>query len=216
MEVNIEKLVAFIEYAYEGLTKYPFQAFIDDKESKVATGTSYWEFNSDSTIYENLVASVSRCELEKRALCFYMNGSKNKDKIEKVRFHFVDIDSGGGTKEEQLERIMNAPLELTIIYRCWEGYKLLYQFTDASWDNTTQQALNESNYIFEKIQYQLIGYFKGDDSKRQVNNCFRLPYVNNYNEWSSDKKVYQEEMVHWKPNNVYTQRELGCAMELVG
>ena len=40
MQVYIEKLVEFIEYAYEGLIEYPFQAFVDDKGSN-ASGNSY-------------------------------------------------------------------------------------------------------------------------------------------------------------------------------
>lgn len=212
MEVNIKGLIEFIEYVYEGLTIYPFQAYIDDKESKdVISGTSYWDSLNKLNVYDGLPAFVNRCELEKRALCFYMNGSIDKYNIEKIRFHFVDIDSGGGSKEEQFERIMNAPLKPTVVYKGRAGYKVLYQVTDAYWDNTTEQALNDSVYVFEKIQFQLIGYLKGDRTKRQVNNCFRLPYTNNYKEWSSNGKVYQEEIVYWEPNNVYTQQQLADA-----
>lgn len=232
MEVNIEKLAAFIEYAYEGLTEYPFQAFIDDKESKAFINrnnyqeilntevsyweldkikSSYWDFLDISNFRAALPVYVNRCELEKRAFCFYMNGSISVVDIKKIRFHFIDIDSDGGSKEEQLKRIMNAPLMPTVIYEGRAGYKVLYEVKDAHWDTSTEQALNESIYIFEKIQLQLIGYLKGDKSKRQVNNCFRLPCVNNYKEWSSNEKVYQEEIFHWDPKIVYTQQEIADA-----
>ncbi|NOG28991.1 hypothetical protein [Lysinibacillus fusiformis] len=212
MEVNIEKLAAFIEYVYEGLTVYPFQAFIDDKGSKDSnSGTSYWDSLNKLNVYEGLPAFVNRCELEKRALCFYMNGSMYKQGIKKIRFHFVDIDSDGGSKEEQLERIINAPLKPTVVYEGRAGYKLLYEVIDAYWDNTTQQALNDSTYVFEKIQFQLIGYFQADRRRRKPNDCFRLPYVNNYKEWSSNGKVYQEKILDWDRKNVYTQQQLADA-----
>ncbi|MED3797410.1 hypothetical protein P4604_08520 [Lysinibacillus capsici] len=212
MKVNIEKLAAFIEYVYEGLTVYPFQAYIDDKGSKdSSSGTSYWDSLNKLNVYEGLPAFVNRCELEKRALCFYMNGSMYKQGIKKIRFHFVDIDSDGGSKEEQLERIMNAPLKPTVVYEGRAGYKVLYEVIDAYWDNTTEQALNDSTYVFEKIQFQLIGYFQADRRRRKPNDCFRLPYVNNYKEWSSNGKVYQEKILDWDRKNVYTQQQLADA-----
>lgn len=231
-QVDIEKLASFIEYAYEGLNEYPFQAFIDDKGSEAFINRTnyqevldtkvsywdlskiswnYWDYLNPSNLRDGLPVYIKRCELEKRAFCFYMNGSMYLDKIKKIRFHFVDIDSGGGTKEEQLERIMNAPLKPTIIYEGRAGYKLLYEVKDAYWDTSTQQTFDKSKYIFEKIQLQLISYFKGDSSKFQANNCFRLPYVNNYKEWSSDGKVYQEKIIYWEPSNVYTQQQLADA-----
>lgn len=232
MPVNIEKLAKFIEYAYEGLTKYPFQAYIDDAGSEafinrgnyqelLDTEVGYWDLNriqssywnglNPSNLRDGLPVYIKRCELEKRAFCFYMNGSIYLDKIKKIRFHFVDIDSGGGTKEEQLERIMNAPLKPTIIYEGRAGYKLLYEVKDAYWDTSTEQTMAESTYIFERIQFQLIGYFKADCRRRKPNDCFRMPYANNYKEWSTNGKVYQEKIFDWEPSNIYTQQQLAEA-----
>ncbi|OCS87158.1 hypothetical protein [Caryophanon tenue] len=209
MQVDVESLVKFIGYAYEGLSEYPFQAFVDDEDSK-AKGNSYWETNR-SNLAKALPVFIERCDLDKRSLCFYTNGSKKVRNIERIRFHFIDIDSDGRSKQEQLECIMNAPLKPTIIYEGRAGYKALYQLTDAHWDATTEQTLDESIYIFEKIQFQLIGYFKADRSRRKPNDCFRLPFTNNYKEWSSNGKVYQEKIIYENYNNVYTQQQLAEA-----
>ncbi|MGE7021332.1 hypothetical protein [Solibacillus cecembensis] len=213
MEVNVEKVIGFLEYVYEGMDVYPFQAFTDDEVYKKNNkGTTFWEIDSfNESLEDKLCSYLDRCHLEKRSLCFYMNGAKELIYIDWIRFHFVDIDAGGGTKEEQLKRIMDAPLKPTIVYEGRSGYKVLYEVKEAYWDNSTQEALNESTYIFEKIQFQLIGYFKGDRSKRQPHNCFRLPFTNNYKEFSSNGKVYQERIVYSKPDNVYTQQELSDA-----
>ncbi|MCE4045155.1 hypothetical protein LXM56_13530 [Lysinibacillus fusiformis] len=213
MNVEIDKLIKFLGYVYEGMDIYPFQAFTDDKEYKDKNkGTTFWDINKlRGNLKDKLCSFLKRCDLEKRALCFYMNGAKDLIDVKYIRFHFVDIDAGGGTKEEQLERIMNAPLKPTFVYEGRSGYKALYAVKEAHWDNSTQAALNESKYIFEKIQFQLIGYFKGDRSKRHPNDCFRLPYTNNYKEFSSDGKVYQERIVYRELGNVYTQQELSEA-----
>lgn len=210
-KVDVEKLASFIEYAYEGLKVYPIQSFFDINKDKNKKYKSYWDSLNRENIRKELPKFINLCEVEKRSLCFYPNGSKNEADIEKILSHFVDIDSGGGTKEEQFERIMNAPLKPTLVYKGRAGYKVLYKVIDAYWDNTTEQTLRESVYIFEKIQFQLIGYFKADRNRRKPNDCLRLPYVNNYKEWNDRGKVYQEEIVYWEPNNVYTQQQLADA-----
>lgn len=211
MQVNVEELANFMEYAYEGLSVYPVQSFFDIKKDKNERYKSYWDSLHCDNIRKELPHFINLCQAEKRSLCFYLNGAKNVDQIQRIRFHFVDIDSDGRSKKEQLECIMNAPLKPTIIYEGRAGYKVLYQVTDAHWDTTTEQALNESIYIFEKIQFQLIGYFQADIARRKPNDCFRLPYVNNYKEWSSEGKIYQEKIIYADYENVYTQQQLAVA-----
>lgn len=115
MQVNIENLAEFIEYAYEGLTEYPIQAFFDIEQDKKSKYQSYWDSLNHMNLYKELPKFIDLCEVGKRALCFYLNGAKNVMNIKRIRFHFVDIDSGGGTKEEQLKRIMSAPLKPTVV-----------------------------------------------------------------------------------------------------
>lgn len=219
--VEIEKLIEIMEY----LTKYqqrgiPVMSYIDDKqmpeEEKVKFKTRPYHVIDSNNLTAEVQKHLEWCEKERRSFCFYMNGAMLRRDIEQIRFHFVDIDEkDGGTKEEQFERIKNAPIQPTLIYRGRAGYKLLYEVKEAIWDRSTDEKVQESADYFEGIQEQLIDYFKGDTSKAYPYACFRLPFTNNYKEFTEKGLVYQEEVILWEPSNIYTQEQLSMAFPKV-
>lgn len=215
--VNIEKLIEIMKY----LTKYqkngiPIQSYIDDKqmpkEERAKLKASLTPVLNANNLEVELPPLISQCDQERRSLCFYMSGARDKKKIEHIPFHFVDIDDEkGGTKEEQFERILNAPLPPTLVWRGRSGHKLLYAVTDVVWDNSNLEQINKSVNHFKHIQEQLIAYFKGDNARKSPNDCFRLPFTNNYKDYSEKGVVYQEEIIFWEQNNIYTQEQLSNA-----
>lgn len=219
--VNIEKLIEIMEY----LTKYqhrgiPVLSYNDDKKMSKAEKEKF-STRPDHVIDPNnlkdeVQSYLEWCTKERRSFCFYMNGAMQRNEIERIRFHFVDIDEkDGGTKEEQYERIKNAPIQPTLIYRGRAGYKLLYEVKEAIWDSSTHEKEQESADYFEGIQEQLIDYFKGDTSKAYPHACFRLPFTNNYKEYTEKGMVYQEEIIFFEPSNIYTQEQLSMAFPRV-
>ncbi|WP_342598121.1 hypothetical protein MHB48_10930 [Psychrobacillus sp. FSL H8-0483] len=214
----MKQLLNLIDYLKCGKETFPTQSYIDDQqmpadEKKKLTGITYVELNF-ANIANDLAFALERCEKEKRSLCFYMNGAKNKKDIKRIRFFSVDVDEKGGTKEEQYERIKSAPLQPTLVWRGRAGHKLLYEVEEAEWDISTNEKLEQSVIQFKNVQQQLIEFFNGDERKVSPNDCFRLPLTNNYKEYTEKGIVYREEIVLWEPSNVYTQKQLSEAFPL--
>lgn len=213
--MKIEQLLEVVEYFMGEEETFPIQSYIDDKhmpdDEKAKFAPSIYRVLNINSIKNEFASLLVQCAKERRSLCFYMNGAKRKANIKQIRFHFVDIDDAGGTKEEQFERIKSAPLQPTFIYRGRAGHKLLYAVVEAAWNTSTDEKLEESVIKFKNVQQQLIEFFKGDPKRCAPNDCFRLPCTTNYKEYTENGKVYEEEIILWKSNNVYTQDQLSNA-----
>lgn len=204
----MKTLEDFIYYISKGKQQLTVLSFLDDKQ---ATKEDKRKGQTNNISNINLLKLESEvCHLldmaenKKRSLCFYPNGSKNREEINEIRFHFVDIDEGD--KEEVFERIMSAPLRPTLVYRGRAGYKILYEVKDAVWDKSSEETLEQSVVHFKNIQQQLIEYFKGDGALTSPSYALRMPFTKNYKYWR--EKVYEEEVVLCNTENVYSQQEL--------
>ena len=211
----MEKLLEVVEYLMGEEETFPIQSYIDDKhmsdDEKTKLVPTIYRVLNINNIKNEFASLLIQCAKERRSLCFYMNGAKRRAGIKRIRFHFVDIDDDGGTKEEQFERIKSAPLQPTLICRGRAGHKLLYAVVEAAWDTSTDEKLERSVIRFKNVQQQLIEFFKGDPRRCAPNDCFRLPWTINYKEYTENGKVYEEEIIQWERNNVYTQDQLSNA-----
>jgi len=194
-----------ILYFHEEGQPFYVLSYNDDKAVKLQYNNSIQTLDMN-----NLDADLSRLltmvESQKRSLCFYPNGSKKVENIQNIRWHFVDIDSDGGNKDEQWERILSAPLPPTLVYRGRAGHKVLYEVSNAFWDSSSQEAIEVSKDRYKNINEQLVSFFKADPAVNTPQYPLRLPFTNNYKYWR--EQVVTEEVVLFKPENVYTQEEL--------
>ncbi|KGR75842.1 hypothetical protein [Ureibacillus sinduriensis] len=211
----MKQLLDVIDYLMGESDEFPIQSYIDDKEmppeEKAKLPSSLKPVLKRGNIRNELSDFLKLCEKQRRSCCFYMNGAMSRKNIKRIRFFFVDIDSEGGTKEEQIKRILSAPLQPTLVYRGRAGHKLLYEVKEAFWDVSSDEKLEKSVIRFKNVQQQLIEFFGGDPRRSSPNDCFRLPLTNNYKDYSEKGEVSKEEIVLWNRDNVYTQEELAKA-----
>ncbi|MCP8969000.1 hypothetical protein [Ectobacillus ponti] len=153
-----------------------------------------------------LTRLLTMTENQKRSLCFYPNGSARVNDITEIRWHFVDIDEGGGSKDEQWERVLSAPLRPTLVYRGRAGHKVFYRVTDAYWD---LNAFQQSKSHYKNVNQQLVDFFHADQAVNTPQYALRLPFTNNYKHWK--EQVFTEEVILFEPENVYTQEEIAQA-----
>ncbi|WP_047155037.1 hypothetical protein [Aneurinibacillus tyrosinisolvens] len=210
-EIKMENLQDAIKYFGEGKQHFPLFFLEDDK--KIAKP---WNLRAD-LIMEQLPYEVSELlnvmEYKKAGVFFYPNGNTQDKHTTHIEWHYIDIDAeNGGTKEEQWERIQNAPLQPTMVYRGRAGHKLLYRVIDAYWDTSSSESIEKSIAHYKNIQQQLIEYFRADAAVINPAHAFRLPFVNNYKYWG--EKVYIEELISFNPQNVYSQQQLREAFPL--
>ncbi|MED4400059.1 hypothetical protein ABET41_10865 [Metabacillus fastidiosus] len=213
--MNLSSLKEFIEYINEGKPEFETLSYLDDKnasdEEKArdeAIGGRKGNIRM-SNIDADIAAHLRKAEQWKRSVCCYPNGHARIEDIEKIKWHFIDIDEKGGTKEEQFERIMSASLEPTLVCRGRAGHKVWYAIKDALWDKSSSKAMKESELHFKNIQQQLIEYFKADERLITPHYALRLPFTKNYKYWRED--IVEETIIFFNPDNVYSQKELSEA-----
>lgn len=200
-KITMNNLAEAVRYFGEGWDELPTIALKDGESNKEVIQATVMMSDVDNEI----AFLMENMEKEKRGYCFYPNGATRDQWVREIRFHFIDIDHGD--KEEQLKRIKEAPLTPTLVYQGRAGYKVFYRVTEANWDTTSSQSLQESIAFFKNIEQQLVEYFGGDGNVINPANALRLPYVNNYKEWRQGK-IYTEEVVSFDANNKYTQQEI--------
>lgn len=208
-EINLESLKEFILWAAEGMD-HTYILFLDDCNSFPYGFTSRHEIDMDD-LDSQVELLLEAMDYFHAGLCFYPNGALLDKEVTKIKFHLIDIDKG--TKEEQLERIALAPIPPTVVYEGRAGHKLLYQISEAFWNNSNSVTIQQSIEHFKNVQNQLITFFNGDTAVCNPANAFRLPFVNNYKNWP--KEVYTERIIEFNPENIYTQKEIRDAFPSV-
>lgn len=208
-QTNIKCLEDAVRYFGEEWSDLPIIALSDSPLSSQGAQGTIIMTEVDSVIPELL----NLMENGKLGICFYPNGAAHNHLIQEVRWHFVDIDEGD--KGIQMERIKEAPLAPTMVYKGRKGHKLLYRIKDGKWDKSSPDLLENSIVYFKNIQQQLIEYFEGDKSVINPSRALRMPFVNNYKEFHLGK-VYEEELISFNPQYVYTQEEIMNAFPQVG
>lgn len=95
----MNNLIEVIRFFSEGKTKFPVLSYIDDKKAtkeELAKFKNYFQILDLSKLEVEVPKLLAEVEKYKSSLCFYPNGAKNKEEIEKISWHFVDIDESGG------------------------------------------------------------------------------------------------------------------------
>lgn len=203
----LKSIKEVISYLSKGCVDFPLLFLKDDKSVKDK------EPKIDSIDLNDLEGQVEIIttlnEEYGMGVFFYPNGSTRDREIKGVSWHFVDIDDG--TKESQFERIQNAPLTPTLVYRGRAGHKLLYRVTEAYWNYSSDQSLKESIVHFKNVQQQLIDYFDGDSSVINPAHALRLPFTKNF---KNPNEVFEEVIISFNPDCIYSQKQLRDAFPI--
>jgi hypothetical protein len=188
--IKMENFEDFVAYMGAGKAWLPIFMIEEDKQKKEG---DKWRLSGQcidmSKLTDETQRALSLMEQHKAAIFIYPNGATSDRYVESIQWHFVDIDKGdkGSKKRDMWQRIKEAPLPPTFIYRGRAGYKLLYRVTEALWDASTEESLKQSTAFFKNVQQQLIDFFGGDNAVNSPSNPLRPPFVNNFKEWSSGK-----------------------------
>ena len=121
---------------------------------------------------------------------FVVNGDGHKDeKIKHVRAHFMEMDDY--SFEEQARKIFSFPLEPSIIVKTRKSLHVYWIIKDGSIKR------------FQAIQKCLASYFDGDRVICNESRVMRVPYF-----FHNKQEPVMVEIVHFKPENVYSQDDL--------
>ena len=124
------------------------------------------------------------------------NGARKADNLVKINYWLADIDDG--TKQEQLERIVNLPIKPTIIIETKKGYHCYWKAKEATIDR------------YRDIECGLIERLKADKACKDV--CRLLRYPNFYH-MKDPKNPYLIKIVE-KNEKEFTESQMLFAYEL--
>jgi len=166
-----------------------FQTFDDAKQGRGSLVKS----KPSSSITE---ADLQELNLKGAGVFMCPNGvegtARTEANVKKLEYAFVDMDKDAGTKEEQMVKIKNAPLEPTFVVESKNGYHCYYRCDIAPdyWD---------------AVISGVVQYFDGDEALLSKNEVLRVPGF--YHKKDGDEGKFLVKMVSVS-NKRYAQEEL--------
>ena len=132
-------------------------------------------------------------EKQRYGLFLCVNGAQTDDEVKVARAQFMECDDG--SFDEQLKKIFSFPLEPSIIVKTRKSLHTYWLLRDGKIKR------------FREIQQQLIAYFGSDDKIVNESRTMRLPYS-----YHNKQEPVLTTIVHFKPENIYTQDQLAALL----
>lgn len=182
-----DKTMAFLRaFGYRDNDPVFLRAFGDREGVRIAE-------KHDCQLYQFPSLRARLSDLNEHQFCglfFVPNGGGQTDAEVKIaRAAFMEMDDG--SFNDQLKKIFSFPLEPSIIVKTRKSLHTYWLLRDGKIKR------------FREIQQQLIAYFGSDEKIINESRTMRLPYS-----YHNKQEPVLVEIIHFKPENIYTQDQL--------